>query len=94
VWQQAAERRWITLGPIRGDPIAVACCRIDGQKQRQLALVDLVDTHDAREVGDHPRLIVSSEVHLSKYNFLAAITARPAFYLVWHVEYGNFICTC
>jgi hypothetical protein len=26
--------------------------------------------------------------------FLAAIALRVAFYLVWHVAYGNFICRC
>jgi len=28
------------------------------------------------------------------YGFPAAILTRVAFYLVWHVAYGNFICAC
>jgi hypothetical protein len=28
------------------------------------------------------------------FGFLAAIATRVAFYLVWHVAYGNFICGC
>jgi hypothetical protein len=26
--------------------------------------------------------------------FLAAILVRVAFYMVWHVAYGNLICHC
>ena len=44
--------------------ITIRCCRIDGKQQRQLTLVDLVDTQDAREVGDDPTLVINGEVHL------------------------------
>lgn len=29
-----------------------------------------------------------------RYGFLAPIVMRMAFYLVWHVAYGNLICHC
>ena len=28
------------------------------------------------------------------YGFLASIVVRIGMYLVWHVAYGNFICSC
>jgi hypothetical protein len=33
-------------------------------------------------------------VMFRRYGFLAAIIVRVAFYLVWHVAYGNFVCAC
>ena len=39
-------------------------------------------------------LNLAQVVIFRKYGFLAAITTRVAFYMVWHVAYGNFICAC
>jgi hypothetical protein len=39
-------------------------------------------------------LNLSQAVLFRRYGFLAAIVARVAMYLVWHIAYGNFICAC
>jgi hypothetical protein len=37
---------------------------------------------------------MSQATMFRRSGFLAAILVRVAFYLVWHVAYGNFICRC
>ena len=39
-------------------------------------------------------LNLAQVVIFRRYGFLAAITTRVAFYMVWHVAYGNFLCAC
>ena len=39
-------------------------------------------------------LNMGEAVFFRRYGFLAAIVMRIAFYLVWHVAYGNLICRC
>jgi hypothetical protein len=37
---------------------------------------------------------LAQAVLFRRYGFLAAIVLRAAQYLVWHVGYGNFLCSC
>jgi len=39
-------------------------------------------------------LNMGQAVTFRRYGFLAAIVVRVAFYLVWHVAYGNLMCHC
>jgi hypothetical protein len=39
-------------------------------------------------------LNLGQAVFFRRYGFLAAVIARVAMYLVWHIVYGNFICAC
>ena len=39
-------------------------------------------------------LNLAQVIMFRKYGFVASIVTRIAFYLVWHVGYGNFICAC
>ena len=39
-------------------------------------------------------LNLAQVVMFRRYGFLAAIATRVAFYVVWHVVYGNLICAC
>jgi len=39
-------------------------------------------------------LNLTQVVMFRRYGFVAAIATRVAFYLVWHVAYGNFVCAC
>ena len=36
----------------------------------------------------------SQAMFFRRYGFLASIVVRIAFYLVWHVAYGNLVCHC
>jgi hypothetical protein len=39
-------------------------------------------------------LNIGQAAFFRRYGFLSAIVMRVAFYLVWHVAYGNFVCRC
>ncbi len=39
-------------------------------------------------------LNLTQAIQFRRAGFLAAIMVRVAFYLVWHVAYGNFVCHC
>jgi hypothetical protein len=47
---------------IANQPIAIRRSGVDGQKQGKLALIDFVDTQDARELADNPRLVIDHKV--------------------------------
>lgn len=46
---------------VSDQPVAAWRGRIDGEEQRQLVLVDLIDTEDAGELSNYPRLVVLLE---------------------------------
>jgi len=71
---------------------------IDGQQQRPVSLVHLVDAQDAGEVGDDPRLVIDDKVDLGGLgaapkadHFFVGLDPEISRQLIRHAPHGKAV---